>query len=280
MVSAVILSVVLTRITWDHQINSVSQKVKGGFFQSSRSYNSQLLNYEQYTSVSDNLTVASNSSELLACLAFLAGKVFILNCKVVHMRKLTNTLSILILIISEMLLSLYWTVKSNHHAVVAIFRVYVSQDKQWLLTWLPRSQLACFVSALVVLSLGRRHAGHNLAGYLAHVCVHFSSLVGLYSGPRAHTLLHVTAFHLVLLYSSTLGVLVEGNGDGEQRLVNQAWRWINCYLHINSAGRYLFFITGHRFEFSKLQVFSPFNVYSIYFYWFILFLALYGIHRQ
>lgn len=166
-----------------------------------------LTNYEQYTSVSENVAVASDGnfpiSELLACLAFIAGKVFILSCNVINIGKWTNTLSILILITSEVLLCLYWTVKSKHYVVLAIIRVSASQDGQWLLTWLPRSQLACFVSALVVLLIQRQDAAYNLAGILAHVCVHFSSLVGLYSGPQAHMLLHVTVFHLILLYSST-----------------------------------------------------------------------------
>ena len=179
--------------------------------------------------------------------------------------QLKNSFSVFICFTSEILLCLYWIVKSNHPVVSSILRIATSQlldgHNRLLLTWLPRSQLACFLSALVVLSIPQRDATttttYNLIGYLTHVGIHFSSLVGLYSGPRAHTLLHVTAFHLTLLYALTLRALVEGAGS-EQPLpllpVDRTWRWLNCYLHIHSVGRYLFFITGHRFEFSKLQV--------------------------
>lgn len=169
--------------------------------------------------------------------------------------QLTNSFSVFNCFTSEIILCLYWTVKSNHPVVSFYFQIATTQPAgRLLLTWLPRSQLACFVSAMVVLLISRRDATtNNLTGYLAHVCVHFSSLVGLYSGPRAYTLLHVTAFHLTLLYTLTRRVLSEESGS-EQPLVDRTWKLMNCYLHINSVGRYLFFITGHRFEFSKLQV--------------------------
>ena len=164
-----------------------------------------------------------------------------------------NYLSVCGATLSELTLNGYWDLKYGKRLLFLGNALLGHVDRGSLSQLLPRSILLCFSLQSAALLLDffqlRLRKPARLAALIIHFSVHFGTIIGLFSNPRAYTILNTTALHLILTYSTCFQ-----NFLSAENCVNLTWRWINIFLHINSTGRFLFFATGHRFEFSKLQV--------------------------
>lgn len=167
----------------------------------------------------------------------------------------SNSMSTLFIPFADLFLGLFWTVKYYPGMIRPVLLFLFDNSittTRLLLNWMPWIQLLNFTSAILVDLYEVCAATNSNSSIMALSLsfIHLSSIVGLYSGPHSYLLLMAVSFQLFFLYSFAMRHLL----SSEIKDIDRAWRLVSVSLHINSAGRFLFFLTGHRFEFSKLQV--------------------------